>query len=118
VIRAANERIAVFVTDGVSTMWCTYAFLLWSLTPALIPSMTDLVSYVSQSIIQLVLLPLIMVGQSVLSRASDVRAADMHCRLRAMTEIIEETREELAILRELQAQATSGAWACRHEPIV
>jgi hypothetical protein len=57
-------------------MWCAYAFALLALVA--LPSATGspllLIQWVSQTFIQLVMLSVIMVGQNILSRASDKRA--------------------------------------------
>lgn len=108
-----NDKIAVWFTNRVGTMTCTYMFLAWSLLPLLFPVMETLVSYVSQSVIQLVLLPLIMVGQGVMSRASDARAEDTHSRITDLGELIGEVREELEILKEIQRHVTSGSFVCQ-----
>lgn len=57
-----NDRIALAVTSAVGTMACTYLFVLLSLSWFLVP---QLATWVSQNFIQLVLLPLLMVGQKV-----------------------------------------------------
>ena len=108
-----SDRIAVWITDRVGTMTCTYVFLVWSLLPLLLPTAEPVVAYVSQSVIQLVLLPLIMVGQDVMSRASDARARDMHRRITDLGELIGEVREELDILRDIQRQVNSGSFVCQ-----
>lgn len=73
-----NSWLAVKVTDGVGTMWCAYAFTalaLVSLRSAIDSgSAVTLVSWISQTFLQLVLLSVIMVGQNVLAAASDKRA--------------------------------------------
>ena len=73
-----NGRIAVVLTGVVGTMWCAYAFAVLALValPAALGSgnLQTLVSWVSQTFIQLVMLSVIMVGQNILSRASDKRA--------------------------------------------
>ena len=73
-----NSWLAVKVTDGVGTMWCAYAFAALALIslPSAIASgsAVTLVSWVSQTFLQLVLLSVIMVGQNVLAAASDKRA--------------------------------------------
>jgi hypothetical protein len=57
-------------------MWCAYAFGVLALIA--LPSATGspllLIQWVSQTFIQLVMLSVIMVGQNILSRASDKRA--------------------------------------------
>ena len=70
--------LAVKVTNGVGTMWCAYAFAalaLVSLTAAILSRNPVLiVSWISQTFLQLVLLSIIIVGQNVLAAASDKRA--------------------------------------------
>jgi hypothetical protein len=73
-----NRWLAVKVTSGVGTMWCAYAFAALALIslPAAILSgnAVTIVSWVSQTFLQLVLLSIIIVGQNVLAAASDKRA--------------------------------------------
>lgn len=73
-----NTWLAVKVTSGVGTMWCAYAFaaLAFISLPAAIQSgnPVTLVSWISQTFLQLVLLSIIIVGQNVLAAASDKRA--------------------------------------------
>ena len=77
-IRRFNTWLAVKVTNGVGTMWCAYAFAALALVslPAAILSGNPviLVSWISQTFLQLVLLSIIIVGQNVLAAASDKRA--------------------------------------------
>lgn len=108
-----NDKIAVWFTNRVGTMSCAYLFLAWGLLPLLLPSMEDTISYITQSVVQLVLLPLIMVGQSVMNRASDARASDTHNRITDLMEVIGEVREELEILKEIQRHVTSGSFVCQ-----
>src|SRR5207302_3006226 len=73
-----NTWLAVRVTTAVGTMWCAYAFGLLAVVslPAAIASHNPviLVSWVSQTFLQLVLLSIIIVGQNVQAAASDKRA--------------------------------------------
>ena len=73
-----NAWLAVKVTDGVGTMWCAYAFAALALVslPEAISShnAVTLVSWVSQTFLQLVLLSVIIVGQNVLAAAADKRS--------------------------------------------
>ena len=73
-----NGRIALALTTAVGTMWCAYAFALLALVvlpQAISGGLLLFVQWVSQTFIQLVMLSVIMVGQNVLGRASDKRAA-------------------------------------------
>ena len=59
---------------GVGTMWCAYAFAALALVSLPTPSIwkaVTLVSWISQTFLQLVLLSIIIVGQNVLAAASD-----------------------------------------------
>src|SRR6202790_1324908 len=73
-----NAWFAVKVTNGVGTMWCAYAFAALALIslPQAISShnAVTLVSWVSQTFLQLVLLSVIIVGQNVLAAAADKRS--------------------------------------------
>jgi hypothetical protein len=74
-----NGRIALLLTKGVGTMWCAYAFAalaLIALPQAITGGTLAMVQWISQTFIQLVMLSVIMVGQNLLSAASDKRAAD------------------------------------------
>ena len=73
-----NGRIALVLTTIVGTMWCAYAFALLALVvlpEAIGGGLLTSVQWLSQTFIQLVMLSVIMVGQNVLGRASDKRAA-------------------------------------------
>jgi hypothetical protein len=73
-----NGRIALLLTRGVGTMWCAYAFAALALIalPQAFGSPLLLIQWISQTFIQLVMLSVIMVGQNLLSAASDKRAED------------------------------------------
>ena len=94
-----NEKIASLITERVGTMVCAYLFAILALIslPAALRSgdLIVIVAWVAQTFLQLVLLPIIMVGQSVQSRRTEATIASTH--ELAVTEH-EETRE---ILREL-----------------
>jgi hypothetical protein len=73
-----NGKIALVLTTVVGTMWCAYAFAALALVA--LPSalsggrLLDLIQWISQTFVQLVMLSVIMVGQNILGRASDKRA--------------------------------------------
>jgi hypothetical protein len=73
-----NAALAVKITKGVGTMWCAYAFAALAIVslPSAIRSGDPvvLVSWISQTFLQLVLLSIIIVGQNVLAAAADKRA--------------------------------------------
>src|ERR1700730_8205117 len=74
----ALAALAVKITKGVGTMWCAYAFAALAIVslPSAIRSGDPvvLVSWISQTFLQLVLLSIIIVGQNVLAAAADKRA--------------------------------------------
>jgi hypothetical protein len=78
-VEGVNAKIALVITRTVGTMACAYLFGLIALIslPAAITSgqVIIIVAWVAQTFLQLVLLSIIMVGQSVQSAASDARAA-------------------------------------------
>src|SRR5665647_1477543 len=67
-----NTRIAVVLTKSVGTMWTAYTFMalavvgLMAILGLLSPIVALLVVWISQTFLQLTLLPIIMVGQNVL----------------------------------------------------
>ena len=77
-----NTRIAVFITKVVGSMWCAYIFALLAIVsfPAAIASHDPIiiVAWIAQTFLQLVLLPIIIVGQNVQAEASDERALHDH----------------------------------------
>jgi hypothetical protein len=114
-----NRWLAVKVTNGVGTMWCAYAFAALALVslPAAILSGNPvvLVSWISQTFLQLVLLSIIIVGQNVLAAASDKRAeatyedadAVLHTALQIQDHLAAQDAEIEKILGKL-APAKSG----------
>ncbi len=92
-----NTRLAVAITKRVGSMWCAYIFGLIALIscPAAIRSHDALiiVSWVAQTFLQLVLLPIISVGQNVLAAASDARAESDHETLLAIHSLTTEVHE-------------------------
>ncbi|HXM53051.1 MAG TPA: hypothetical protein VN913_07230 [Candidatus Binatus sp.] len=105
-----NRWLAVKVTNGVGTMWCAYAFAALALLslPAAIMSGNAvlIVSWISQTFLQLVLLSIIIVGQNVLAAASDKRAeatyedadAVLHTSLQIQDHLLAQDREIEKIL--------------------
>jgi hypothetical protein len=78
-VEGFNAKVALVITRSVGTMACAYVFAGVALIslPAAISSgqVIIIVAWVAQTFLQLVLLSIIMVGQSVQSAASDARAA-------------------------------------------
>src|SRR4051812_6248924 len=74
-----NGQAALGITRSVGTMWCAYAFAALALVslPAALMSGSPIiiVAWIAQTFLQLVLLPVIIVGQNIQAAASDDRAA-------------------------------------------
>src|SRR5579864_7540928 len=77
-----NGRIGLFITTVVGTMWAAYIFTVIALVslPAAIKShdVIIIVAWIAQTFLQLVLLPIIIVGQNILGAASDKRAVETY----------------------------------------
>ncbi|HEY1778493.1 MAG TPA: hypothetical protein VGG41_20215 [Solirubrobacteraceae bacterium] len=76
-VDGVNAKIAVLITRLVGSMWCAYLFgiiAFLGLRPALKPGGEGIIAWIAQTFLQLVLLSVIMVGQSVESAASDARS--------------------------------------------
>jgi uncharacterized membrane protein len=72
-----NEIIALWITKYVGTMWCAYAFsvlALYGLPAAIQGGAAGFVAWASSQFIQLVLLPIIIVGQNLQSKHSEIQA--------------------------------------------
>ena len=83
-----NTWLAVHITKTVGSMWIAYLFACIALIslPAAIRSgdVIVIVSWVAQTFLQLVLLPIIIVGQNVIQAANDARAEADHETLAAV----------------------------------
>jgi hypothetical protein len=76
-VEGFNAKVALVITRSVGTMACAYLFgliALISLPDAIKAGRPQIISWIAQTFLQLVLLSIIMVGQSVQSAASDARA--------------------------------------------
>ncbi len=73
-----NAKIGLKVTLTVGTMWTAYLFsiiTLFALPSAIHQGTYFIIVWLSSSFLQLVLLPIIIVGQNIQSRASDARSS-------------------------------------------
>jgi uncharacterized membrane protein len=71
------DKIAVFITSVVGTMWCAIAFTLLalvSLPDAVRGGRATMIAWIAQTFLQLVLLSVIMVGQNLQNKHSEARA--------------------------------------------
>src|SRR5229473_1345180 len=106
-----NTWLAVKITKTVGTMWIAYLFAAIALIsfPAAIRSgdVIIIVAWIAQTFFQLVLLPIIIVGQNVIQASTDARAEADHETLTAVHQLTVEVRAineaQSTILRQLQA---------------
>jgi hypothetical protein len=116
VIGRMNTRLAVGITKSVGSMWCAYVFTIVALIslPAAIRSHDPIiiVGWIAQTFLQLVLLPIIIVGQNVQAAASDARAASDHDTLVAIhtltLEVYQISEQQTKILEVLEKRGESG----------
>jgi len=97
-----NGKIGLAITTLVGTMICAYVFGIIAVIslPSAITSrnLTIIIAWVSSNFLQLVLLPVIIVGQNLQAKASDKRAADTYRDAEAVL------HEAIEIQKHLQAQ--------------
>jgi uncharacterized membrane protein len=86
------DKAALFITSIVGTMWCAIVFAIIafiSLPQAIAGGTAPIISWIAQTFLQLVLLSIIMVGQNLQSKHSELRAeADYETDVAAHEEII------------------------------
>jgi hypothetical protein len=77
-VNRINQKIGLRITTSVGTMWCAYLFAILALIslPAAIASQSPIiiVAWIAQTFLQLVLLPIIIVGQNIQAVAADARS--------------------------------------------
>jgi hypothetical protein len=97
-----NGKIGVIITTVVGTMWAAYLFTFLALVslPSALKSGSQIiiVSWIAQTFLQLVLLPVIIVGQNVQARAADRRSEQTYSDAEAIL------HECLQLQAHLQAQ--------------
>jgi uncharacterized membrane protein len=78
-----NGRLALWITNNVGTMWCAYIFTVVGAI-GIVASVTDnttlvlIIGAISGYFLQLVLLPVIIVGQNLQSAAADKRSEETY----------------------------------------
>jgi len=111
-INEFNRRLAEKITSAVSTMWCAYIFAALALIslPAAIKTgdVVVIVAWIAQTFLQLVLLSIIMVGQSVSSASVEQKINETHEASLGEFELAKEARQlanqELAELKMIAAE--------------
>jgi len=93
-----NARFGLKITMVVGTMWCAYLFTvvaLFALPSAIKQGTYFIVVWLSSSFLQLVLLPIIIVGQNIQAAAADKRAEDTYKDAEAVLKEAEEIQKHL-----------------------
>ena len=107
-----NSSLAVFITRGVGTMWAAYIFAVIGIT-SLVGALTNNLTLtlvaggISSYFLQLVLLPIIIVGQNVISASQDARAEADHITLTTLHAINVQQLQMLEQQREMLLQQRS-----------
>ena len=95
-----NARIGLKITVVVGTMWCAYLFTLLALVSAPSAFATGnrliIVAWIAQTFLQLVLLPIIIVGQNVQAAAADARSEATYKDAAAVLEEAKQIQAHLA----------------------
>jgi type VI protein secretion system component VasK len=93
-----NARFGLRITLVVGTMWMAYIFTviaLFALPDAIKQGTYFIIVWLSSSFLQLVLLPIIIVGQNIQARAADKRAEDTYKDAEAVLKESEEIQRHL-----------------------
>ncbi len=83
-----SDKVALFITKRVGTMGFFYACAVLVTVPLIFPTTLPVVQYISSGYLQLIFLPLIMVGQNLQGRHAELRAQhDYETNVKAEKEI-------------------------------
>ena len=112
-----NGKIGLLITSLVGTMICGYVFAIIALIslPSAITShnLTVIIAWVSSNFLQLVLLPVIIVGQNLQAKATDTRAMqtyeDAEAVLHEAVQIQQHLAAQDAVLQQLIAEAKAAS---------
>ena len=95
-----NHKIGLGITMAVGTMWCAYIFGFLALISAPFAFSTRdpivIISWITQTFLQLVLLPIIIVGQNIQAKAADLRAESTYKDAEAVLHEAQEIQKHLA----------------------
>jgi hypothetical protein len=106
-----NGWLAVNITNMVATMWCAYLFAILafiSLPDAIKGGTSQLIAWIAQTFLQLVLLSIIMVGQKVAAAASDKQALQTYKDAEALLEISNDLHKLIKINNNLTEEIHKG----------
>jgi cytochrome c biogenesis factor len=106
-----NGNVALLITKVVGTIWCAYVFagIAFVALPQAIQagSLIVLVNWLSSNFLQLVLLPIIIVGQNILAKASDKQAAQTFKDAEAILQLQDEVHRLIEINNQLTQEIHS-----------
>ena len=98
-IARLNAKIGLKITVIVGTMWCAYLFTCLALVSVhsafKTGNIVTIVAWIAQTFLQLVLLPIIIVGQNVQAAAADQRAEATYKDAAAVLEEAKQIQEHL-----------------------
>lgn len=101
-----NKWFAAKITSAVGTMGCAYLFTALSLVslPSVLRSgnVIQIIAWITQTFLQLVLLSVLMVGQNIMGEASEKRSEETHQIVKTSHH---EQMREMIVLRELLKDA-------------
>ena len=110
-----NGKIGLAITTLVGTMICGYVFAIIALIslPSAISShdLTVIIAWISSNFLQLVLLPIIIVGQNLQAKASDKRAEDTYNDAAAVLHEAMEIQKHLLAQDQVLSQLVTAAKA-------
>jgi hypothetical protein len=110
-----NGKIGLAITALVGTMVCGYVFAIIALIslPSAITShnLTIIIAWISSNFLQLVLLPIIIVGQNLQAKASDERAVQTYNDAEAVLHEAMQIQQHLAAQDEVLGQLIAGVRA-------
>jgi hypothetical protein len=98
-----NDYVAIKMTLGFGSMnafWILFIMVLIPLIPLFSKTMPT-IQFISSGIIQLIALPLILVGQNLMGESSEKRAQEDHEMLKQQTEVILEQFDQIKHIHNL-----------------
>ena len=102
-----NGKLGLFLTTIVGTMWAAYLFTVLAIVsfPSAIRSGDSIiiVAWIAQTFLQLVLLPIIIVGQNIQAKAADKRAEQTYKDAEAILHECSQIQAHLAAQDDVQA---------------
>lgn len=102
-----NGRLAEKITNAVGTMWCAYLFTFIAflgLPEAIRRGEGEVITWLTQTFLQLVLLSVILVGQKVAARASDKQALQTYKDAEALLKMQDEIHKLVVANNKLTEQ--------------